>query len=105
MTPEDFKQTHLVHSYIRSHTTDDGDKIIWKCANPLCSHTLPVPKKNRSILIGRMTLCPECEKTQFVLTSKDLDRKRPICSACKHPVSEETKSTIDDALKGIFGGV
>jgi len=104
MNPEEFKKTHLVHSYVRSHKTDDGTKTIWKCNHPLCQHTVIVPNRNRSILIGKMTLCPECEKTQFILTSKDLDRKRPLCPVCRNPkITEETKTVVNDALKGIFG--
>ena len=104
MTIEEFKLTHTVHSYIRSHETDKGDKYVWKCNHPLCNHTILVPKKNRSILLGTMNLCPECEQVQFILTPKHLDRKRPICDVCRSPtLTQEAKNLVDDAMKGLFG--
>jgi len=82
-TKKQFDEEHLVHSYIRSHFTDDGKKMIWKCANPVCQHTLTVQKRNRSLLIGKMTLCPQCEQQKFILGSEDVKRKKPICVNCR----------------------
>lgn len=98
---------HTTHSYIRSHYTDDGTKIVFKCADPNCTHTLLVPKKNRSLIIGRATLCPECLKNRFALTSEDIKRKVPKCIECRGGQKAETlragKKIMENVLGDLFG--
>ncbi len=94
-----FENDHIVHSYFRSRFTVNGKKMVWACKNPYCSHTLLVPKNDRSILIGKMTLCPQCMETQFILSQEDVKRKTPICANCK---GGEERKRVMEKTKNIF---
>jgi hypothetical protein len=95
-------ETAHIHSYVRSHITDNGKRMIWKCADPLCSWSTSIPKRDRSMLKGKMSLCPECTETKFLMTSEHLKRKRPICDNCKS--GKDTYEKGKNLMETLFGG-
>jgi len=101
-------EEHEIHSYVRSHYTDKGDKVVYKCVgHPLCTHTITVQKKNRSLMVGRVSVCPQCTENHFVLTAKDLQLKTPKCIHCKGGEKAKNlavnKGIMDSVLGDVFG--
>jgi hypothetical protein len=101
-TKQEFGEIHLVHSYVRAGFSENGSKMIWKCDDPFCPHTIMIPKKNRKLLLGKMTLCPGCKITKFILTSFHLKRARPICEDCRNPMRKMAFEKGKEILEGLF---
>lgn len=78
-----------VHKYIR---VSIRFAMIWKCANPDCSHFMP-PHLN-GILVGRYSICWQCND-KFVLDDDALSEDMPRCADCR---LKDVHIDIDEVL-------
>jgi hypothetical protein len=80
-----------IHSYIRFSKTQ------YRCADPYCSHLNTIDK-----LLGKVSRCPICKITDFVLSRSDLKLAKPRCINCSQTKSarefKENKQVIKDKL-------
>lgn len=83
------------HSYIKWKKTKSGE-IWFKCADPNCTHTAPA-----SLIKGKVTLCPQCKVTEFILDREALRRAVPKCVNCR----DTKEAKLIKAAEGLMGNV
>lgn len=73
------------HSYVRMKEYGRKDKrtksgeLVFKCNDPRCTSFAP-----RSMVLGKMSLCPSCGVNEFKLDHDALARVTPKCPACRN---------------------
>ena len=85
-----------IHSYIKFSASQ------MQCSDPYCSH---LQTKDR--LVGKVSRCPICKITDFILTRADLKLAKPRCVNCSQTKAakkfKENRDQVKAQLEAILG--
>jgi Zn ribbon nucleic-acid-binding protein len=68
-----------------------------QCADPYCSH---LQTKDR--LVGKVSRCPICKTTDFILTRADLKLAKPRCVNCSQTKAAKEFKENRDKVKNVL---
>jgi len=71
-----------------------------KCADPYCSHI-----NTNDRLIGKVSRCPFCKITDFILTRADLKLAKPKCVNCSQTRAAKEFRENRDKVKETLGAI
>jgi hypothetical protein len=87
-----------IHSYVRFSASQ------MKCADPYCSHL-----QTKERLLGKVSRCPICKTTDFILTRADLRLAKPRCINCSNTKEarefKENRDKVKETLKNALDNV
>jgi len=85
-----------IHTYRRVRATQDGKHFLYMCTDPHCTFRSP-----KIFLVGKAALCNSCHN-EFVLTSEDLRRAKPVCPNCSQTKDAKEFRRLREALRETF---
>jgi hypothetical protein len=87
------------HSLVQWKKRGKDQEMHWKCADPECTFFAP-----QSLVIDKLTLCPECKTVTFILDWEDdlLRRARPLCINCRNTASAREFKAVKEVVSGLF---
>lgn len=90
------------HKYIKRELgTKEKPSHVYACALPNCTHFMP--KNMEGLLIGKTSICWECE-AEFPITINQIRKaiKKPRCMSCRKRLKEDDAKPMDKAIDDLI---